>query len=380
MVDTNVEFFPEFNAGFQYILVSKELCADEYARYKEAPHSKELRYSPEHDDAADRELNRRFNFNRQRLLMDCIFDNTPEGIKTNLASAQVLLGVTPTLLALLAPQAWQIALIVRVCRSYLLGMLIALGSPTLTPSLTSDARLTDTVGNGNRAGQVLLPSWIYRLSDHKGGNSNKKGKAMYIASRLVVYLLVVAAISNVAQIVWSLMTMTSLAFSIVDVYLLVLWSCAGLIIHSFGTLSTWWRVKHRRSADPAPCGFLDKHMKDLLSGKKRRVDVLPPDVLSVSMTWLTAVLTVIHTFFGTWIFANITFISPLNAAVVVVRLVASVLSCRLVTEYEILTQLRHILLVESTFLDREDDKVTEVHLLSTLPRRDTSTSAFGSAF
>lgn len=55
--------------------------------------------------------------------MQCILDNTGEYVKSVMATAQVLLGVTPTILSILGPSTEELAMLGVVARRPLLAFI-----------------------------------------------------------------------------------------------------------------------------------------------------------------------------------------------------------------------------------------------------------------
>ncbi|KAL2205791.1 hypothetical protein CC79DRAFT_1369243 [Sarocladium strictum] len=66
----------------------------------------------------------------QQPVLECMLAHTSEYIKTSMASAQVLLGLTPTILAFMSPSAQEIALLSNIAERPVLGFMLSLCSPT----------------------------------------------------------------------------------------------------------------------------------------------------------------------------------------------------------------------------------------------------------
>jgi hypothetical protein len=107
-------FFPEYGA----ILASvrDESCAAELAAQRTDPG------------------NRTDGLGPCPVLLSCILSNTPEAIKSNMASSSVLLGLMPAILITLSSSSFQQALIAH--RRPILAFLIACGSPVVNPLAT----------------------------------------------------------------------------------------------------------------------------------------------------------------------------------------------------------------------------------------------------
>jgi hypothetical protein len=281
-----------------------------------------------------------------------------------MASAQVLMGLTPGLLAVIGPQAWQTGVIASVGKRRLLALLLAAGSPMLNPSLDSGSSLRDGLlrrnGGGNDNYQrIVYPAWIYSVvRDGKVGGHRWWGSMARSAGWLVFYSLALASIGNIAHLMYYLITRAALTFTLSDSWFLLLWAMIGLSIHGCGTLAVWLRIKHcpvDEDFQVDSSSYTNRIMataadnpggRTSLGRRILRIEVLPPGIFSVLLTWFAAVYTVGHVLFGTLLFSSILFISVIDAVTVVMRLLASVVFCRLAMEYEIAMELRDTELVE----------------------------------
>lgn len=64
-------------------------------------------------------------------LILCILNSTTEDVKSSMSSAQILLGITPTILALLSASAAEVSVISVVTKRPILAFLLSLGSPSV---------------------------------------------------------------------------------------------------------------------------------------------------------------------------------------------------------------------------------------------------------
>lgn len=378
-------FFPEYSPGFHYILDEDALCGGVFQRHRalvEAGGTEDERLARparEHDEddpsgapsiVLDK-LSRAFELDQSTIqLADCILQNTPEIIKVRMASAQVLLGLTPSLLAVLAPGAWQTGVIAAAGKRPLLALVLAAGSPTLAPSLTSGsglmaALLRQSHSGGDNSQRFIFPPWIYKIvRDGKVGGNSVWGKVFQSTGWMILYIFGLASIANVGEVIWRLITHTALAFTLSDSWFLILWAALGLTVHGFGAIAVWLRIKNlpaiydstgvpTNEAKSCSKGVkVDGHRRPSpsrkCSGRRRnRIEVSPPGIASMLLTWLTAIYTIVHVAFGTLVFSSILFISVLDSVTVIMRLLASVVFCRLGMEYEIAMELRDMEVVAS---------------------------------
>lgn len=378
-------FFPEYSPGFHYILEEDTLCGGVFERYRalvEAGEEEDERLprpSREHDEddpsgppsvVLDK-LSRAFDVDQATIqLADCILENTPEIIKSRMASAQVLLGLTPSLLAVLAPGAWQTGVIAAAGKRPLLALVLAAGSPTLVPSLTSGsglltALLRQSHSGGDNSQRFIFPPWIYKVVRHgKVGGNSAWGRVFQSTGWIIFYILGLASMANVGEVIWRLITHTALAFTLSDSWFLLLWALLGLTVHAFGAVAVWLRIKHLPAVYDSitvPSNEASSSSKGVkadgrrrpsrsrrLTGRRRnRIEISPPGIASMLLTWFTAIYTIVHVAFGTLVFSSILFMAVLDGVTIIMRLLASVVFCRLAMEYEIAMELRDMEVIAS---------------------------------
>ncbi|KAF2839145.1 hypothetical protein M501DRAFT_992131 [Patellaria atrata CBS 101060] len=284
-------------------------------------------------------------------LIQCILDCTPEYIKSNFASAQVLLGLMPTALATLGPSVQETALLSIVGKRPLLSLLIAFGSPAV----------------------YLERSFHYRhaineLKDPKDriphpGFLRRNG----IAVLFVKYILIMAAIANIAIVSYELPLRVS--FSLVQnaVWLPAIWAFVGSLIHVLSACALRIRVSVEETGIDAESDpqSPDQNVHFIPSSRTRltrffitlekrglfRVTVRKPTFPYILITWLTTILTGMHLLYGTLVFSSMIFISVVDAAFLILRFMASVVVCRLVLLGE-LGVLRQRILCDSSIYAR----------------------------
>ncbi|KAI6777611.1 uncharacterized protein J7T54_003819 [Emericellopsis cladophorae] len=369
------------------MLREESFCADEYQLYLEFGDDKRVRHEFQDGLPAEENVFAIFEpVTRSRVVIECMLKHMPESVKLNMASAQVVLGLAPSVTAFFAPEAWQAGVIVRIGKHPLrhpLVLLLATASPILPPSLSSgsglvEALLTRSVGGGGTDlhQRFVFPPWIYRLlsvRDGKieGGNPVRRRLALWIIGWPIVYLLSLASLANVAHVIWSLYN-TVLNFSGQERWLFVLWIFTGLIIHTSGALAVWPRLKRRPAAiaagsrtasttthdeiaryaevaaDTIEMSEIDRQPAGGLSvsrgGRRRKVqvEIRPPSMVSVLLTWFTAMAAVLHLIFGTVIFSSVLLVSVVDAVPIALRLLASAIFSRIVMEYMISMWLRDV--------------------------------------
>src|SRR6266516_5187585 len=120
------------------------------------------------------------------VVVDCILSNTRESYKTNMASASVLLGLTPTILTMLGCGPADIAFLST--RRPFLSLCLAIGSPTVSPVRTFEY------------------DYLFKILQMKLGRNQHSRRSLTRKALIVVaeYLLALAATVNVATISYDL--------------------------------------------------------------------------------------------------------------------------------------------------------------------------------
>jgi hypothetical protein len=325
------EYFPEYRSGFQAIISSE--CSTEYCEYlwkygrlQEANfynikcNITQETYTRTSCISEGIDSKTFFNVNTPELcILNCMLNHTPEVIKVRMGSAQVLLGLMPSLLAMLAPATWQIGSIIVVGRKPLLGFLLAVASPVVTPVFNSESSLPGflTRRTGER---VRVPRWILRslLSEGARPRSSMERAFEYLCW-LILYLLAMASVANVADLAYRAARQVIFSLAPGERWMLFLWIYGGAFPHALGIAAVALRVKKL----PQLVESLD--LVDS-SRRKPRFQLLNQSFVSTLLSWLTATGNVLHTMYGTLIFSSILFISVEDAAWILFRLFASTIT------------------------------------------------------
>jgi hypothetical protein len=124
---------------------------------------------------------------RTTPVVACILSNVDETIKANMASASVVLGLTPTILSILGSSTADISLLSIIGNRPLLVFLLAAGSPAVSPTTP-----------------------FKRLDPLQGITTNGPSHAMPISgwSRVIIvaieYIFTCGAIANIVSVSWQL--------------------------------------------------------------------------------------------------------------------------------------------------------------------------------
>jgi hypothetical protein len=303
-------------------------------------------------------------------VINCILNHTSQYVMNGMTNAQVLLGIMPTVLALVGASTEEMSMLANVGRRPLLALLLAAGSPSVYFS---------------RAFEYSGPREI--LSETPDRMQQWRPRNWF--SKLLVsgpeYIIALAAIGNIAVMNWELGVRTICSFWNDAIIAPTLWACLGVVLHVLGTfvlrlrLRGWRgreeevrRAKHeaeekKKAADKArkagagrnqdPFGLLEALC--LVGGwffgvPKRFCGILRTEfvpsaaepfevrILQFKETktflvaaWTLSMLTIFHIIYGTLVFASTTFIGTHDALIIVARYMGSVALCRIVLMYEL---------------------------------------------
>ncbi|KAK0616872.1 hypothetical protein B0T14DRAFT_589169 [Immersiella caudata] len=287
-------------------------------------------------------------------VIDCILNHTSDYIKNGMTSAQVLLGIMPTALALLGPSTVEMSMLANVARRPLLALTLSAESPSVYFS---------------RAFEYSEPHKILAL--HK--LRMRQWRPPNLSSELLIsgaeYAIAVGALANIAVINWQLGVGTICAFWTDGIFAPTLWACLGIIVHILGTVVLRMRLCGWRGRGEAPGAFIKEFSPDntrpppsratriwewiqgiptRLSGIAKtefipsaaerfdmRIKEFVESKLFLFSAWALSMFTIFHVIFGTLLFASTTFIGTLDALVIIGRYTASAAACRIVLMYEL---------------------------------------------
>lgn len=254
-------------------------------------------------------------------VVNCILGYTSEFIKINTASAQVLLGLTPSMLAVLGPSTEETSLLSVAGRRPLLALLIAAGSPAVFPMHAFDNNDPIELLR-DREGRKAPPLLKYKSA---------------LAVMVFEYLLVIAAISNIATISRDLGFQAVCSFAPHLTYLVLLWAFLILIIHGSGSIALFLRIRvnHEEKSSNRVLRWIRIQFTPFQEEGLISVKVVPETYWFLTFSWVTAILTVCYNIYRTLTFSSILFISVRDSVAVIGRYFVSVICCRMVLMYEL---------------------------------------------
>ena len=301
-------WYTEFEYPFQTIL--RDNCTKEYHHYL---------YGVRNNSAIDSKQGADPTNQLAVPVVDCILSYTSEFIKSAMASAQVLLGLTPTMLAVLGPSTEETSVLFVIGRRPLLALCLSAGCPAVFPMRSFD--------NSD-------PVRILKERENRLQPPQLKG-AREMTVTIVQYMLTILAIFNIAAVSKELGIQVVCNFAPHLTYLVLLWAFLILIIHTSGAITLMLRVRLAGEEFNSANGWIRGQFTPLSKRGVLRVRLIPESYLFTFFSWFTAILTICHVIYGTLVFSSMLFISVRDSLMVIARYMVSVICCRIILMYEL---------------------------------------------
>ncbi|KAI1171297.1 hypothetical protein F4777DRAFT_64916 [Nemania sp. FL0916] len=318
-------FFPQHGDKYDYILHNN--CSQQYANY--------LTGRPQ-----DFKLDWLGGGGKHTVLVEpvvkCLLDNISEYIKAATSSAQVILGVTPPLIASLAASTDELAMLSVVGRRPLLALLISLGNPSVYIERVFDFRQPEKMLQRSRG--------RYRL--YKPDTTFKR-----CVLAALQYAVALGAAANVASLSWQLGVGTVCSWWAETVFGPLVWTILSVPIHFAGAFAIRLRVRRIYSDEDKEINIgLAQWIRLLPSRFARywksewvpaiaqddiRVVSFEEEKIYVAWSWFLSTSTIIHILFGSLVLSGLLFIGPQDALIVIFRYTVSVLLCRILVTFEL---------------------------------------------
>ncbi|KAJ5448476.1 hypothetical protein N7445_003297 [Penicillium cf. griseofulvum] len=322
-------WYPEFNHIFERII--RENCSSEHHFYLTA--QKNRTYWNE----TSRWIGSGNTASLIAPLVNCIMGACPEYMKSNMASANVILGLAPMILATLGSDVDETSALAVIGNRPFFALCLTVGSPAVIALRSFDYRDPKAVLNDRplRLAPVFFDFHIELLIT------------------VLEYALVFAAITNVGTLGYQLGQNVALSFAPNYGYLILLWCFFSPIGHMVAAwalrLHVHWPGRTCIKKSRFPC-FSSSSFRDQLKTffVGYTLNHPPPDFelkketpLYLLLSWILSLLTAAHVMFGTLVFSSMLFISVRDSITVITRFMGSVIVCRVVLMYE-LAKLRHL--------------------------------------
>ncbi|CAM1502365.1 Fc.00g043490.m01.CDS01 [Cosmosporella sp. VM-42] len=350
------EWYPEW--GFIFDRIIRDNCSSEYEFYLHGSVNKT--YWDEHL----RWLGTGSNGGLVVPLVNCILDYSSEIMKSGMAAANVVLGLTPTILATLGSGIDETSMLSIIGRRPFLALCLTAGSPAVVPiRLFQYRKVTEA------------------LDDRKG-----RLKPLFFAFwaeaiiLVVEHLLVFAAIGNIAHLGYELGSRVTLVFAPHLTYLVLVWIFMGTFTHLLAAIALGLRIKiketeiddskikNARRGDPKIKGVrrnglvwrIRTWITPWETNRKVTFAISPETATYTILSGFISLYTTAHILFGTLVFSSMLFISVRDSIPVIARFLASVIMCRIVLMYE-LARLRHLCHTEDKYklFEQSDEKDDE---------------------
>lgn len=303
------KWYPEFGKIFDKIL--HENCSVEYERYL----TLERHSAPVHWFTGGTSENRLI----QPVIL-CIMNSSSEVIRANMASAAVVLGLTPMILATVGNSVEETSVLCVVAKRPLLALCLAAGSPAVSPF-----RSFEYFEPWN-----LLRDRAYRLRPIK---FRPGGEFAIVA---LEYILAAAVIANTITLCNQLGLQVSCVFAPDLTYLPLLWSILGISIHCSGALALLVRTVSVRDVNhKSVFRLLKQQFQPMDNQITADISFRKESYIFVFISWFTSLLNVCYVIYGTLTFSSMLFISVRDSMTVIARYMASALMCRVILMYKL---------------------------------------------
>ena len=237
----------------------------------------------------------------------CIFQNATGTIQSNFASAQVLLGILPSVLMFGSPTIAEVAAL----STYrpLLAVLLSLGSPAVSVGrLFHQIDFREPFNINTSKSLLQWSSWV------------RRHKAVHLIVSVTSYIGAVAAIGNNARNSMHLDLRTISGWRCGALFLPLSWSLAGILVQVCGMLAI--RVRPWNSANKyrPSISFLN-------SNTYQRAFTGDDSVLSETLFGFASLFAIVQMILRVFVLSSLLFISALEALQVFVLYAVSTLAC-----------------------------------------------------
>lgn len=264
-----------------------------------------------------------------------------------------MLGITPTIIAVLGTSSEEVCFVAVIGRRRVLGFLLAAASPSIYTERAFKYQNPD----------VILQERIGAQYIKSTRGSNRRWLLV-----LLEYVLVLAAIANVATLSWVLGVQSVNTMNPNTIYMPMIWSVIGIITHVMGAVVFHMRVRRLDEVGQfIRSSTVASSLKAMMSPSQwptisemyltvkriaRREFNLQPEEGEESLqyvtipesrwftflAWFLSVLIIFSIILGTNILSSTTFVGPKDAFGVLARYILSVIICRIIVVYELEVQ------------------------------------------
>lgn len=303
-------YFPKYRDKFHSIV--QDNCSDVYTLYT----------------MEDRDLGNKYCY----AVFTCILNNTDEGTKSVMAASAVLLGLMPTIMAILGNSTAETSLL-SLQRPFL-SLCLSLGAPVLSP---------------NRPFESLDPSEMLKVQPGRYAIPPMHSSTGSILA-LCEYLVLFAACANNATLAYDIGLRTVGLFMSCNVRTgALIWTFAGAGIHLVASIAFRLRASIATQPDAESTDDMSSFGRMMASGRTFWQNELTlctlqkpwklhwgeETLLSIVLNLGTSICIAAHLVFGTGVFAALYLLGIQDALVIIVRYLVSTVLCRGILMFEL---------------------------------------------
>jgi hypothetical protein len=288
-----------------------------------------------------RELNNYWTDNRTECVTvcacaaDCLLSNSPETVKSNMASATILLGFTPSILALLGPTVAEMSLL--SARFPVLAILLALASPAVS--------LMHLFRGGESSESVLGTSTSVLVRSLHGWLKQQSARTN-LAIRIAELVIVGAMLANNIHTSITLDLRTVSGFRCGQMYMPLVWSLLSIAVHLLGFVAIRLRgsllympISTREShaiSEPRSSLLRRRTMSSFFESDSWKTLVRGKDgSLGEVLFWSASLAGIVHMVFGVIVLSSLLFVAAMDALPVLIRYTVSACVCQAVLLVEL---------------------------------------------
>lgn len=237
-----------------------------------------------------------------------------------MGSSQVLLGLTPSILATLGSSSEETSVLFVIARRPLLAALLAAGSPAVFAlrAFGNSDPLRLLKPHESRSRPPKLP-W--------GGE---------VTVMLAEYVIALAAIANVVTLGCELGVQVVCSFAPHLTYIPLLWGLLSLSVHASGVIALRLRTYlHDNHGGNSSLHSVKRQFTPLSRQQSVPLSLVQETYLFIFLSWSTSLLSACHVICGTLTFSSMLFILVKDSLSVIAQFMASDLSCRIILMYEL---------------------------------------------
>jgi hypothetical protein len=258
-------------------------------------------------------------------MMDCLYENVRETVKIQMATTNIVLGLTPTVLSMMGSST--IELSVLSTQRPILALCVSLGSPTVWP-MRPFQHIDLSEEMKKRAQRKRIPT----MSPLTG-----------LTVTVLQYIAVLGSIANVTNIAYDLgWKSISYTFSCNQRFGALLWVFLAAAVHIAGLVSFISRLRYpsdNETSNKKPqhtiAAWLGRETTPCINHDRRRIIWKAENVWYLFFSFCANAGTAVHMVFGIATLGSVQLVGAADAGAIIARFLASALVCRCVLMFEL---------------------------------------------